>query len=90
MRRTLTGLLLAGATCAFAATVPAVAQVPSSPVHPKKHVYADQAMPNVYQAASGGVGALGPLNALDGASSGGSCGVILDATNGRETALCGL
>jgi hypothetical protein len=43
MRHTLTGLLLAGATCAFAVTAPAVAQT-----HPKKHVYANAATAEVY------------------------------------------
>lgn len=90
MRHTLTGLLLAGATCAFA-IAPAVAQEASAPSHPKKHVYASTAAPAGYQAPSGAPGALGPLNALGGAATGGSsCGVILDAFNGRETALCGL
>jgi hypothetical protein len=90
MKLTLTGLLLGGVTCALAMAAPAVAQVASSPGHPKKHAYSSTATPEVYQATSGGVGALGPLNAMVGAPSGGSCGVVLDATNGRETALCGL
>jgi hypothetical protein len=68
---------------------PAVAQVASSPGHPKKHAHASAATPGVSQASSGGVGALGPLNALGGAPNGGSCGVYADF-NGRETALCGL
>ena len=89
MRHMLTGLLLAGATCAFAVTAPAVAQVPSSPGHPKKHVYANAATAEVYQAPSGGVGALGPFNALAGAPNGGSCGIATDYM-GRQTALCGL
>jgi hypothetical protein len=80
---------LAGVTCAFAIATPAVAQVASSLAHPKKHVSANAATPAVYQAPSGGVGALGPLNALGGAPNGGSCGVYADF-NGRETALCGL
>jgi hypothetical protein len=84
MRHTLTGLLLAGATCAFAVTAPAVAQT-----HPKKHVYANAATAEVYQAPSGGVGALGPFNALAGAPNGGSCGIAKDYM-GRQTALCGL
>jgi hypothetical protein len=84
MRHTLTGLLLAGATCAFAVTAPAVAQT-----HPKKHVYANAATAEVYPAPSGGMGALGPLNAMAGALSGGSCGIAKDYM-GRQTALCGL
>jgi hypothetical protein len=80
---------LAGATCAFAVTAPAVAQTPSSPGHPKKHVHASAATPGVYEASSGGVGALGPLNALGGAPNGGSCGISTDYM-GRQTALCGL
>jgi hypothetical protein len=84
MRHTLTGLLLAAATCAFAVTAPAVAQT-----HPKKHVYANAATAEVYQAPSGGVGALGPFNALAGAPNGGSCGIAKDYM-GRQTALCGL
>jgi hypothetical protein len=84
MRHTLTGLLLAGATCAFAFTAPAVAQT-----HPKKHVYANAATAEVYPAPSGGMGALGPLNAMAGAPNGGSCGIDKDYM-GRQTALCGL
>jgi hypothetical protein len=84
MRHTLTGLLLAGASCAFAFTAPAVAQT-----HPKKHVYANAATAEVYPAPSGGMGALGPLNAMAGAPSGGSCGIAKDYM-GRQTALCGL
>jgi hypothetical protein len=80
---------LAGATCAFAVTAPAFAQVASSPAHPKKHVYANAAAPAAYQAPSSGTGALGPLNALGGAPNGGGCGVYTDF-NGRETGLCGL
>jgi hypothetical protein len=89
MRHTLTGLLLAGVTCAFAVTAPAVAQVPSSPGHLKKHVHANVAAPAVYEAPSGGVGALGPFNALAGAPNGGSCGIATDYM-GRQTALCGM
>jgi hypothetical protein len=89
MRHTLTGLLLAGATCAFVVTAPAVAQTASSPGHPKKHVYANAATAEVYQASSGGIGALGPLNAMGGAPNGGSCGIAKDYM-GRQTALCGL
>jgi hypothetical protein len=84
MRHTLTGLLLAGASCAFAFTAPAVAQT-----YPKKHVYANAATAEVYPAPSGGMGALGPLNAMAGAPSGGSCGIAKDYM-GRQTALCGL
>ena len=90
MKRTFIGLLLAGATCALAVTTPAVAAVASSPVHAKKNIQANAATPEANQAPSGGVGALGPLNAMIGAPNGGPCGVVLDATNGRETALCGL
>jgi hypothetical protein len=68
---------------------PAVAQVASSPAHPKKHIYANAATPEAYQASTGGVGALGPLNALGGAPNGGGCGIDKDF-NGREVALCGL
>ena len=84
MRHTLTGLLLAAATCAFAVTAPAVAQT-----HPKKHVYANAATAEVYPASSGGIGALGPLNAMVGAPNGGSCGIAKDYM-GRQTGLCGL
>jgi hypothetical protein len=87
MRHTLTGLLLA-ATCVFAVTAPAVAQTTSTPSHPKKHVYAN-ATAEVQQAPSGGVGALGPLNAMFGAPNGGSCGIATDYV-GRQTALCGM
>ncbi|MBV9907618.1 MAG: hypothetical protein JOY52_08645 [Hyphomicrobiales bacterium] len=89
MRNMLTGLLLAGMTCAFAVTAPAVAQEASGPSHHKKHVYANAAAPAVYQTSSGGVGAFGPLNALGGAPNGGSCGIDKDYM-GRQTALCGL
>lgn len=89
MRRTLTGLFIAGVTYAVAATAPAVAQVPSSPVY-QQSVYVNAGRPDVYQVPSGGTGALGPLNAFFGATNVGTCGVLLDATNGRETALCGL
>jgi hypothetical protein len=75
---------LAGATCAFAVTAPAAAQT-----HPKKHAYANAATAEVYPAPSGGMGALGPLNAMAGAPSGGSCGIAKDYM-GRQTALCGL
>jgi hypothetical protein len=88
MRRTFAGLLITGITYAVAATAPAVAQVPSSPAYPQS-VYVN-ARADAYQAPSGGTGALGPLNALVGATNVGTCGVLLDATNGRETALCGL
>jgi hypothetical protein len=88
MRHTLTGLLLAAATCAFAVTAPAVAQTTSTPSHPKKHIYAN-ATAEVQQAPSGGVGALGPLNAMMGAPNGGSCGIATDYM-GRQTGLCGL
>jgi hypothetical protein len=87
MRRTLTGLLLAGVTCAFVVTTPAVAQVPGIAGHLKHH--ANAAKPVVYEAPSGGVGALGPLNALAGAPNGGSCGIATDYM-GRQVALCGL
>jgi hypothetical protein len=90
MRHTLTGLLLlGGVSCAFVVATPAVAQVPSSPGHHKHH--ANAATPAAYQtqAPSGGVGALGPLNALGGAPNGGGCGIATDYM-GRQTALCGL
>jgi hypothetical protein len=90
MRHTLTGLLLAGVTCAFAVATPAFAQAPSTSVHHKHHVNA--ATPAAYQAqvpSGGGVGALGPINALGGAPNGGACGIATDYM-GRQTALCGL
>jgi hypothetical protein len=87
MRHTLTGLLLAGVTCAFVVATPAVAQAPGSPSHLKHH--ANVAKSAVYEAPGGGVGALGPLNALGGAQNGGSCGIATDYM-GRQTALCGL
>jgi hypothetical protein len=90
MRHTLTGLLLAaGVSCAFVVATPAVAQVASSPGHHKHHTNA--ATPAAYQAQapSGGVGALGPLNALGGSPNGGGCGIATDYM-GRQTALCGL
>jgi hypothetical protein len=87
MRYTLTGLLSAGVTCAFVVATPALAQAPGSPAHPKHH--ARVAQPAVYEAPSGGVGALGPLNALAGAPNGGGCGIATDYM-GRQVALCGL
>jgi hypothetical protein len=87
MRHMLTGLLLAGVTCAFVVATPAVAQLASSPGHLKHH--ATVAKPAVYEAPSGGVGALGPINALGGGANGGSCGIATDYM-GRQTALCGL
>jgi len=88
MRNTLTGLLLAAATCAFAVTAPAVAQTTSTPGHPKREIYVN-AEAQVQQAPSAGVGALGPLNAMMGAPNGGSCGFFTDFM-GRHIGLCGL
>ena len=89
MRHMLTGLLLAGVTCAFVVATPAVAQTASTLRHHKYH--GNAATPAAYQAQvpSGGVGALGPLNALGGGPNGGGCGIATDYM-GRQTALCGL
>jgi hypothetical protein len=99
MKRALTGLLLAGATCAFVVATPAVAQVAGNP--------GDQHTPTVYTSGvqaqtygynPGYAGPLGilaapitaPLAAMSGGAPGaGGCGVSQDF-NGRYTALCGM
>jgi hypothetical protein len=101
MRHALTGLLLAGATCAFVAATPAVAQVAGNPgdLHTPT-VYTSEARANTYGYTLGSGGPLGPLGILaapitapvgvmNGGPSGGACGVTQDF-NGRYTALCGL
>jgi hypothetical protein len=101
MRHALTGLLLAGATCAFVAATPAVAQVAGNPgdLHTPT-VYTSEARANAYGYTPGSGGPLGPLGilaapitapvaAMNGGPSGGACGVTQDF-NGRYTALCGL
>jgi hypothetical protein len=103
MKHALTGLLLAGSTCAFLLATPAVAQVAgnSGDLHtPTLHT--NEAQSQVYGTATPGFGgALGPLGILaapitapvatmnGGGPSGGACGVSQDF-NGRLTALCGL
>ena len=97
MKRTLTGLLLAGATCAFVLATPAVAQVAGNPgdLHTPTP-YTNEVRANSYGYTPGYGGALGPLGvltapvaAMNGGPSGGACGVSQDF-NGRLTALCGL
>jgi hypothetical protein len=101
MKHGLTGLLLAGATCAFVAATPAVAQVAGNPgdLH-SPTVYTTEARANAYGYAPGSGGPLGPLGVLaapigpvtmmtGGVPSGGGCGVNQDF-NGRLTAFCGL
>jgi hypothetical protein len=103
MKHALTGLLLAGSTCAFVLATPAVAQVAGNPadLHTPT-VYTSEARSQAYGTATPGYGGpLGPLGVLaapitapvavmnGGASSGGACGVSQDF-NGRLTALCGL
>jgi len=102
MKQALTGLLLAGATCAFVAATPAVAQVAGNPgdLHTPT-VYTSEARANTYGYAPGNGGVLGPLGVIaapitgpvtmitGGGPSGGGCGVNQDF-NGRLTALCGL
>jgi hypothetical protein len=97
MKRTLTGLLLAGATCAFVLATPAVAQVAGNPgdLHTPTP-YTNEVRANSYGYTPGYGGALGPLGvltapvaAVNGGPSGGGCGVSQDF-NGRLTALCGL
>lgn len=103
MKHALTGLLLAGSTCAFLLATPAVAQVAGNPgdLHTPT-VYTTDARSQAYGTATPGYGggALGPLGILaapitapvavmnGGVSSGGGCGVSQDF-NGRLTALCG-
>ena len=103
MKRALTGLLLAGAACAFVVATPAVAQVAGNPgdLHTPT-VYTTETRAQVYGAATpwfgGPLGPLGviaapitgPVSMMSGAGpSGGGCGVNQDF-NGRLTALCGL
>ncbi|HEY1887301.1 MAG TPA: hypothetical protein VGG86_14855 [Roseiarcus sp.] len=102
MKHALTGLLLAGATYAFVAATPAVAQVAGNPgdLH-SPTVYTTEARANTYGYAPGSGGPLGPLGILaapftapvtmatGGGPSGGGCGVNQDF-NGRLTAFCGL
>jgi hypothetical protein len=102
MKRALTGLLLAGSTCAFLLATPAVAQVAGNPgdLHTPT-VYTTDARSQAYGTATPGYsGPLGPLGVLaapipapvatiSGGPSGGACGVSQDF-NGRYTALCGL
>jgi hypothetical protein len=103
MKRALTGLLLAGSTCAFLLATPAVAQVAGNPgdLHtPTLHT--NEVRSQAYGTATPGFGgALGPLGILaapitapvammnGSGPSGGGCGVSQDF-NGRLTALCGL
>lgn len=102
MKLRLTGLLLAGATCAFVAATPAVAQVAGNPgdLHTPT-VYTSEARANTYGYTPGSGGPLGPLGVLaapitgpvtmmtGGRPSGGGYGVNQDF-NGRLTAFCGL
>jgi hypothetical protein len=102
MRYALTGLLLAGSTCAFVLATPAVAQVSGNPgdLHTPT-VYTAESRSQAYATATPGFGGpLGPLGilaapitapvaAMNGIPSGGACGVSQDF-NGRLTALCGL
>ena len=100
MKHALTGLLLAGAACAFVAATPAVAQVAGNPgdLHTPT-VYTSESRANSYGYTPGYGGPLGPLGVLaapvtgpvtmGAAPSGGGCGVSQDF-NGRLTALCGL
>jgi hypothetical protein len=100
MKYALTGLLLAGSTCAFLLASPAVAQVAGNPgdLHTPTP-YTNEVRANGYGYTPGYGGAFGPLGviaapitaplAVNGNSSGGACGVSQDF-NGRLTALCGL
>jgi hypothetical protein len=101
MKHALTGLLLAGATCAFVLATPAVAQVAGNPgdLHTPTP-YTNEVRANSYGYTPGYGGALGPVGvlaapmtapvaAMNGGPSGGACGVSQDF-NGRLTALCGL
>jgi hypothetical protein len=97
MKHALTGLLLAGAACAFVLATPAVAQVAGNPgdLHTPTP-YINEVRSNSYGYTPGYGGAFGPLGALtapvaamNGGPSGGACGVSQDF-NGRLTALCGL
>ena len=94
MKHVLTGLLLAGATCAFVAATPAVAQVAGNPgdLHTPT-VYTSESRANTYGYTPGAGNALGPLGVLaapiGAVPNGGGCAVNQDF-NGRLTALCGL
>jgi hypothetical protein len=100
MKRALTGLLLAGSTCAFLLATPAVAQVAGNPgdLHTPTP-YTNEVRANNYSNPPGYGGPLGPLGIIaapitapvammNGVPSGG-CGINQDF-NGRLTALCGL
>ncbi len=101
MKYALTGLLLAGSTCAFLLASPAVAQVAGNPgdLHtPTPYTSEVRANTSGYTPGYGGpLGPLGviaapitgPLAVMNGSPSGGACGVSQDF-NGRLTALCGL
>jgi hypothetical protein len=104
MKRALTGLLLAGATCAFVVATPAVAQVAGNP--------GDQHTPTVYTSGvqaqtygynpgytpgyGGPLGPVGvlaapitaPLAAMSGAVPGGGVCGVDQDFNGRYTAHC--
>jgi hypothetical protein len=101
MKYALTGLLLAGSTCAFLLATPAVAQVAGNPgdLHTPTP-YTSEVRANSYGYTPGYGGPLGPLGViaapitaplavLNGSPSGAACGVSQDF-NGRLTALCGL
>jgi hypothetical protein len=102
MKHALTGLLLAGAACAFVLATPAAAQVAGNPgdLHTPTP-YTNEVRSQAYGTAAPGFGGpFGPLNALTaptsvpvsmmpGVPTTGSCGVSQDF-NGRYTALCGL
>ena len=102
MKHALTGLLLAGATCAFVAVTPAAAQVAGNPgdLHTPT-VYTSEVHAQTYGYTPGYGGPLGPLGVLTapitgpvaaltgGGAAGAPCGVAQDF-NGRYTALCGL
>ena len=100
MKHALTGLLLAGATFAFVAATPAVAQVAGNPgdLH-SPTVYTTESRANTYGYTPGSGGPLGPLGIIAApitgpvtmttGPSGGACAVNQDF-NGRLTALCGL
>ena len=100
MKRALTGLLLAGSTCAFLLATPAVAQVAGNPgdLHTPTP-YTSEVRANTYGNTLGYGGPLGPLGIIaapitapvammNGVPNSG-CGINQDF-NGRLTALCGL
>lgn len=101
MKYALSGLLLAGSTCAFLLATPAVAQVAGNPgdLHTPTP-YTEEVRTQAYGQTPGYGGPLGPLGYLSapitgpvsmmtGGVPGGACGVSQDF-NGRYTALCGL